>query len=57
VTAGRTSIVDKAHADVRRRLGKYDAPPLADPVRREIDKIMTAYARSLGVGRLPVWEI
>jgi trimethylamine--corrinoid protein Co-methyltransferase len=57
VTAGRTSIVDKAHADVRRRLGKYDAPPLADLVRKEIDKIMAAYARSSGVGRLPVWEI
>jgi len=57
VTAGRTSIVDKAHADVRRRLGKYDAPPLADPVRKEIDKIMAAYARSSGVGRLPVWEL
>ncbi|OGD12781.1 MAG: hypothetical protein A2Y86_00045 [Candidatus Aminicenantes bacterium RBG_13_62_12] len=57
VTAGRTSIVDKAHADVRRRLGKYDALPLADPVRKEIDKIMAAYARSSGVGRLPVWEL
>lgn len=56
VTAGRTSIVDKAHADVRRRLEKYDAPPLADPVRKEMDKIMAAYARSQGVGRLPVWD-
>lgn len=57
VTAGRTSIVDKAHADVRRRLGKYGTPPLADPVRKDMDKVMTAYARSLGVGRLPVWEL
>lgn len=54
VTAGRTSIVDKAHADVRRRLGKYEASPLADPVRKEMDKIMAAYARSQGVDRLPV---
>jgi trimethylamine:corrinoid methyltransferase-like protein len=56
VTAGRTSIVDKAHADVRRRLEEYDASPLADPVRKEMDKIMAAYARSQGVGRLPVWN-
>ncbi|MCK7581325.1 MAG: trimethylamine methyltransferase family protein [Chromatiales bacterium] len=56
VAAGRTSIVDKAHADVRRRLGKYDAPPLAGPVRKELDKIVAAYARSQGFGSLPVWE-
>lgn len=57
VTAGRTSIVDKAHADVKRRLGKYAAPPLADAVRKDLDKIMTAYARSHDIARLPVWEL
>jgi trimethylamine--corrinoid protein Co-methyltransferase len=57
VAAGRTSIVDKAHADVRMRLGKYNAPPLDGPVRIELDKIVAAYARSQGAGRLPAWEI
>ncbi len=57
VTAGRTSIVDKAHADVARRLGKYVPPPLAAEVRRELDGIMAAYARSSGLGHLPVWEL
>jgi len=56
VTAGRTSIVDKAHTDVARRLEKYVPPPLGADVRRELDRIMTAYARSSGVDRLPVWE-
>jgi len=57
VAAGRTSIVDKAHADVRMRLGKYNAPPLDGPVRIELDKIVAAYARSQGAGPLPAWEI
>ncbi len=56
VTAGRTSIVDKAHADVGRRLGKYGTLPLTEAVRKDVDGIMTAYARSQGVGRLPVWD-
>jgi len=57
VTAGRTSIVDKAHADVARRLLKYAAPPLAAGVRKDLDGIMSAYARSSGVARLPVWDL
>jgi trimethylamine--corrinoid protein Co-methyltransferase len=53
VAAGRTSIVDKAHADVRRRLAAYAAPPLADTVRRDLDGIMAAYGRSSGLNGLP----
>jgi trimethylamine--corrinoid protein Co-methyltransferase len=53
VTAGRTTIVDKAHADVARRLGKYAAPPLDEAVRKELDKIMAAYGRASGVTALP----
>jgi trimethylamine--corrinoid protein Co-methyltransferase len=54
VAAGRTSIVDKAHGEVGRRLGKYAAAPLPDPVRKELDGIMAAYARSSGIAPLPV---
>jgi len=57
VTAGRTSIVDKAHADVGRRIGKYGTPPLSAAVRSDIDGIMAAYARSVGAGRLPAAEL
>jgi trimethylamine--corrinoid protein Co-methyltransferase len=53
VAAGRTSIVDKAHADVRRRLAAYAAPPLADSVRRDLDGIMAAYGRGSGLDGLP----
>jgi trimethylamine---corrinoid protein Co-methyltransferase len=53
VAAGRTSIVDKAHTDVRRRLAAYTAPPLADAVRRELDGIMAAYGRGSGLEGLP----
>jgi trimethylamine--corrinoid protein Co-methyltransferase len=49
VAAGRTSIVDKAHADVARRLSEYAAPPLADDVRKELDRIMGAYGRASNV--------
>jgi trimethylamine--corrinoid protein Co-methyltransferase len=54
VAAGRTNIVDKAHADVARRLGAYAAPPLAEDVRKELDRIMAAYARAAGVAPLPL---
>ena len=56
VAAGRTSIVDKAHADVARRLAKYAAPPLDEGARKDLDRIMTAYGRASGAGelRLPV---
>jgi len=57
VTAGRTSIVDKAHTDVARRLEKYVPPPLGADVRGELDRIMAAYARAAGIDRLPVWEL
>ena len=49
IAAGRTTIVDKAHADVVKRLAKYAAPPLDDAVRKELDRIMAAYAKSSGV--------
>ena len=57
VAAGRTSIVDKAHADVAIRIGRYATPPLDDALGRELEKIMTAYARSQGADRLPPLEI
>lgn len=53
VAAGRTTIVDKAHADVARRLETYAAPPLDGAVRKELDRIMAAYARSAGIESLP----
>jgi len=53
VAAGRTSIVDKAHTDVRRRLAAYAAPPLAADVRRDLDGIMAAYGRGAGLDGLP----
>jgi trimethylamine--corrinoid protein Co-methyltransferase len=53
VAAGRTSIVDKAHADVRRRLAAYASPPLADAVRRDLDGVMAAYGRGSGLDGLP----
>ncbi len=49
VAAGRTTIVDKAHADVLKRLGKYATPPLAEALRKELDGIMAAYSRAAGV--------
>ncbi len=54
VTAGRTSIVDKAHADVARRLTAYAAPPLDPAVRRDLDRIMADYGKAAGVGVPPV---
>jgi len=57
VTAGRTSIVDKAHADVVRRLGTYAAPPLAGAIRKDLDGIMAAYARASGAGTLGLPEL
>jgi trimethylamine--corrinoid protein Co-methyltransferase len=56
VTAGRTSIVDKAHADVARRLKAYAAPPLPPGIRRDLDGIMAAYGRSSGVEVKPARE-
>ncbi len=54
VSAGRTSIVDKAHEAVSRRLAAYAAPPLAEGIRKELDAIMTAYGRASGVDRFPL---
>jgi trimethylamine--corrinoid protein Co-methyltransferase len=54
VAAGRTSIVDKAHADVDRRLAAYAAPPLAAGVRQDLDGIMAAYGKAMGAGSVPV---
>ena len=56
VTAGRTTIVDKAHTDVGRRLAAYAAPPLPVEVRKDLDRIMAAYARSSGVELRPSTE-
>ena len=53
VAAGRTSIVDKAHADVGRRLKLYAAPPLAAETRRELDRIMAEYGRAAGADFKP----
>jgi trimethylamine--corrinoid protein Co-methyltransferase len=53
VAAGRTSIVDKAHDDVGRRLAAYAASPLAGPVRADLDRIMSAYGRACGLDVLP----
>jgi trimethylamine---corrinoid protein Co-methyltransferase len=53
VMAGRKSAVDKAHEDVEDRLRKYARPPLDDGVRKELERIMAAYARSQGAGSLP----
>jgi len=52
VSAGRTTIVDKARADVLRRIEKYAAPPLSAGVRKELDAIMAAYGRASGVDKL-----
>ena len=54
VAAGRTSIVDKAHLEVEKRLKAYSAPPLDGTVRKELDRIMGAYARSAGLDALPL---
>ncbi len=56
VAAGRTSIVDKAHLDVARRMVAYAAPPLAAEVRKDLDRIMAAYGRASGVDVLPSTE-
>ncbi|MFO7733234.1 MAG: trimethylamine methyltransferase family protein [Candidatus Aminicenantes bacterium] len=53
VAAGRTSIVDKAHADVAKRIGAYGAPPLDAALGKDLENIMAAYARSQGADHLP----
>ncbi len=53
VLAGRKTMSDKAHEDVGKRLAKYSAPPLPDAVRHDLEKTMTAYARSQGADPLP----
>jgi trimethylamine--corrinoid protein Co-methyltransferase len=53
VAAGRTSIVDKAHADIDRRLKAYAAPPLGAEVRKDLDRIMKDYAWASGVDLKP----
>jgi trimethylamine---corrinoid protein Co-methyltransferase len=57
VAAGRTSIVDKAHADVARRIAAYAEPPMDASLRKELEGIMTAYARSQGAEQLPYLNI
>mgnify|MGYP001052825127 CR=1 FL=1 len=49
VAAGRTTIVDKARADVQRRIGSYATPPLDRSVGKELDAVMAAYGRASGV--------
>jgi trimethylamine--corrinoid protein Co-methyltransferase len=53
VMAGRRTALDKAHKDVEDRIGKYALPPLPDGLRKDLEKIMTGYARSQGLGALP----
>lgn len=53
VMAGRKTALDKAHKDVQDRIRKYALPPLPDGLRKELEKIMTAYARSQGLVSLP----
>ncbi len=53
VMAGRKSALDKAHQDVEDRLRKYALPPLDERVRKELERIMSAYARSQGAAALP----
>jgi hypothetical protein len=50
-------MLDKAHKDVQDRISKSTVPPLPDGPRKELEKIMTAYARSLGVNSLPKREV
>jgi trimethylamine--corrinoid protein Co-methyltransferase len=57
VAAGRTSIVDKARSDVRRRLEASAAPPLTETVRRDLDEIMAAYGRESGLDALPKLDL
>ena len=52
VAAGRTTIVDKARAEVQRRLEKYAAPALDPSVRKELDAVMAAYGRGAGLDGL-----
>ncbi|MGA2360985.1 MAG: trimethylamine methyltransferase family protein [Candidatus Aminicenantales bacterium] len=53
VMAGRKTVLDKAHKDVTDRIRKYTLPPLPDGLRKELERIMTGYARSQGLGTLP----
>jgi trimethylamine--corrinoid protein Co-methyltransferase len=53
VKAGRKTVLDKAHKEVRERLKTSPPVPLPYAQRRTLDKIMKAYARSLGIGSLP----
>jgi len=53
VIAGRKTALDKAHKDVKDRIKKSGLPPYPVAKRRQLDKIMKAYARSLGIGSLP----
>ncbi len=54
--AGRTSIVDKAHADVAKRLAAFRAEPLAGGTRNAVEGIMKAYAQGQGLAALPPLE-
>ncbi len=53
VMAGRKTALDKAHKDVEDRIAKYALPPLPDGLRKDLEKIMTGYARAQGPGALP----
>jgi trimethylamine--corrinoid protein Co-methyltransferase len=57
VKAGRKTVLDKAHKDVRDRIKKSVLPPLPAAKRRQLDKIMKAYGRSMGIGPLPATGI
>jgi trimethylamine--corrinoid protein Co-methyltransferase len=53
VMAGRKTVLDKAHKNVADRISKYALPPLPDGLRKELERIMTGYARPQGLGALP----
>jgi len=57
VSAGRTSIVDKASGDVSRRIQSYAPAPLPDSVRKDLEKTMAGFVRSQGLGPLPKLDV
>jgi trimethylamine--corrinoid protein Co-methyltransferase len=53
VAAGRKTMAERARDDVAVRLARASIPPLEDKLRRELEGIMLAYARTAGMEKLP----
>lgn len=53
VASGRKTHAERAREEVERRLSAFDSRPLAEPAAKEILDIMTAYAGSCGLEKLP----